>query len=69
MTIKQWQNIATWKDKRKMNVEQLKQIINMLPNETQVYIETPDAWQDLSTVLVEYSDGGTVRLVLSTKEG
>lgn len=68
MTIKQWQHIATEKEK-KMTVEQLKQIINNLPNETQVYIETPDAWQDLSTVLVEYSDGGTVRLVLSTKEG
>ncbi len=69
MTIKQWQNIATWKEKKKMTVEQLKQIINTLPDDTQVYIEMPDAWQDLSTVLVEYSDGGTVRLVLSIKEG
>ncbi len=51
-----------------MTVEQLKKIINTLPDGTQVYIEMPDAWQDLSTVLVEYSEDGT-RLVLSIKEG
>jgi hypothetical protein len=51
-----------------MTVENLKAIISTLPNDTQIYIEMPDAWQDLNTVLVEYSEEGT-RLVLSIKEG
>lgn len=51
-----------------MTAEQLKKIVSTLPDDTQVYIELPDAWQDLNTVLVEYSEEGT-RLVLSTKEG
>ena len=38
MTIKQWQNIATWRNDH-MTVEQLKKIINTLPDNTQVYIE------------------------------
>lgn len=66
MTIKQWQNIATWRY-MKMTVKQLKQIINTLPDNVQVYIEMPNAWEDLNTVIVEHSNEG-VRLVLSIKE-
>ena len=52
-----------------MTVETLKKIIDALPADTQVYIETPDAWKDLSTVIAEYDEEGGTRLVFSTKEG
>lgn len=67
MTVKHWKIKTTWRHKR-MTAEQLKKIVSTLPDDTQVYIEMPDAWQDLNTVLVEYSEEGT-RLVLSIKEG
>ena len=52
-----------------MTFETLKKILDALPEDTTLYIETPEGWQDLSTVIVEYSDEGGTRLVLSTKEG
>ena len=52
-----------------MTVETLKKIIDALPADTQVYIEGPDAWEDLSTVIAEYDEEGGTRLVLSTKVG
>ena len=55
--------------KKPVTIETLKKIIDALPADTQVYIEGPDAWQDLRTIIVEYSDEETTRLVLSTKEG
>ena len=58
-----------WRKKKTMTVETLKKIIDALPADTQVYIEGPDAWKDLSTVIAEYDEEGGTRLVLSTKEG
>ena len=55
--------------KKTMTLNTLKKIIDALPGDTQVYIETPDAWEDLSTVIVEYDEEGGTRLVLSTKVG
>ena len=52
-----------------MTLETLKNILDALPEDTTLYIETSEGWQDLSTVIVEYSDEGRTRLVLSTKEG
>jgi hypothetical protein len=52
-----------------MTVEKLKKILESLPAATQVYIDGPDAVQDASIATVEYCDSGTVRIVLSTKEG
>ena len=67
MIVKHWKILTRWRNNH-MTVEQLKKIINTLPDDTQVYIEMPDAWEDLSLVMVEYSEEGT-RLVLSIKEG
>ena len=61
--------IINWRKNKTMTVATLKKIIDALPADTQVYIEGPDAWQDLSTVIVEYDEEGGTRLVLSTKEG
>ena len=52
-----------------MTVETLKKIIDALPTDTQVYIEGPNAWEDLRTVIAEYDEEGGTRLVLSTKVG
>lgn len=61
--------IINWR-KKPMTYETLKKkILDALPEDTTIYIETPEGWQDLSTVIVEYSDEGGTRLVLSTKEG
>lgn len=52
-----------------MTVEKLKNILENLPAATQVYIETPEAYEDARTATVEYCDTGAIRLTLSIKEG
>ena len=60
--------IINWR-KKPMTYETLKKkILDALPEDTTIYIETPDGCQDLSTIIVEYNDEGITRLVLSTKK-
>lgn len=51
-----------------MTLEALKKILDALPEDTTLYIETPDGWQDLNTAIVEYNDEGTTRLAFKTQK-
>ena len=51
-----------------MTIEQLKKIINSLPDETYVLIDLEDKYNDVETVLVEYHSDGRTHIVFSAVE-
>ena len=51
-----------------MTIEQLKNIINSLPNETYVLLDLEDKYNDVETVIVEYHSDGRTHIVFSSIE-
>ena len=51
-----------------MTIEQLKKIINSLPDETYVLIDLEDKYNDVETVIVEHHSDGRTHIVFSAVE-
>jgi hypothetical protein len=51
-----------------MTNEQLKAILNTLPNDTILLIDTNDGYVDVETIMIEHHSDGRTHIVFSTLE-